>query len=362
MCYLLKSFLQLNLLIPSVCLLLTITLQATADSSTKSISQKTVSHRKSIYQTRANKKSRQSIHQKKITVKRIPYRGWQDALFIGNGTVEAVVVPSINRVMQFRFVNEEGVFWENDALAGEAVDPNADGWRNFGGDKTWIAPQSDWQAVTNRKTPTVTFNAMPAAVNIKKNGIELVSQIDKDYGIRARRLVKLDARKSVMTIETVYEKLNGEPRRVSLWIITQLKEPLGIFVPVPGESVFESGYTKLRGLPPSLKSNGGILSLTRDPAASHKIGADSDRMIWINEHYVLRIASPRVKAAAYPDRSSSVEIYTSQNPLAYVELETLSPLKTMRVGDTLSRTNTYTLKRRSKTNLNAEAKDATTRK
>lgn len=342
----------------------TLSFQATAAHSLlKTTSQKLTSNRKVIYQIRAKRKLRQSARQGKITVKHSPYRGWQDALVIGNGTVEAVVVPSINRVMQFRFIGEEGVFWENDALAGEAVDADASsGWKNFGGDKTWIAPQSDWQAVTNRKTPTITFNAMPAAFSIKNNRIELVSQIDKDYGIRARRIIRLDARKSVMTIETVYEKLNGAPRRVSLWVITQLKDPLGIFVPVPPASIFESGYTKLRGLPPSLKSNGGVLSLTRDEAASHKIGADSDRMIWIGERYVLRIASPRDKADAYPDGGSSVEVYTSQNPLAYVELETLSPLKTMRVGDTLSATNIYTLKRRSMVSVGAEAKKAMERK
>lgn len=344
-------------------MLLTLPFRATAAHSLlKSTSQKSISNRKNIHQIRTKKKLRQFARNGKITVKRIPYRGWQDALVIGNGTVEAVVVPSINRVMQFRFVNEEGVFWENDALAGETVDANVSGWKNFGGDKTWVAPQADWQSVTNRKTPTVTFNAMPAAFTIRNNRIELVSQIDKDYGIRARRFISLDKRKPLMTIETFYEKLNGEPRPVSLWIITQLKDPLGIFVPVPTESIFILGYTKLRGLPPSLKLNNGLLSLTRDPEASHKIGSDSDRMIWVSERYVLLIAAPRVKDADYPDGGSSVEIYTSQDPLAYVELETLSPLKTMRVGDTLSATNTYTLKRRSRINVDAEAKDTMKRK
>lgn len=361
----LQSHSRFKLLLPNFCLFLSFCfpaanpLCAAAESLQKSLPRKKIAARNPAGLRKRKFVRRQFVRRGKITVKRIAYRGWRDALVIGNGLVEAVVVPSINRVMQFRFVGEAGVFWENDALAGEAVEASAVGWKNFGGDKTWVAPQSDWLRVTNRKTPIVTFNAMPAAAFIKNNGVELVSQIDEDYGILARRLISLDKSKPVMTIETVYEKRKGEPQTVSVWTITQLKDPRGIFIPVSPESNFESSFIKLRGLPPSLKLNDGVLSLTRDEKASHKIGADSDRMIWIDDCYVLTVAAPRVRAAAYPDGGSSVEVYTSQNPLAYVELEILSPLGTMRVGGTMRQTNAYALRRRSTVGIDTEVKNAT---
>ena len=44
-----------------------------------------------------------------------PHRGWNDAIILRNAAVEVVVVPSVGRVMQFRFVGEnEGPFWENE--------------------------------------------------------------------------------------------------------------------------------------------------------------------------------------------------------------------------------------------------------
>lgn len=297
----------------------------------------------------------------RVTVRPAVYRGWRDALIISNGTIEVVVVPAINRVIQFCFVNEDGVFWENDALAGELPDPTSEGWKNFGGDKTWVAPQSEWQPVAGRTTPTVAFNALPATAKTHADGVELVSQIDEHYGIRARRFIRLDDREPVMTITTVYEKLAGDPRRVSVWIITQLKEPRGVFIPVPRSSVMPESYVKLgrmKAVPPSLTITNKMMSLVRDKTANYKIGSDAGTLLWIDARHTLRIDSPRTFAVEYPDANSSAEVYTNKDPLAYVELEMLSPLKTMSVGDTLSQTNTYTLRRRTKRSLTADVRAA----
>ena len=50
----------------------------------------------------------------KITVTKTNYQGWQDSYILSNGQVEAVIVPKVGRVMQFRFKDGENTFWEND--------------------------------------------------------------------------------------------------------------------------------------------------------------------------------------------------------------------------------------------------------
>ncbi|MSU34343.1 MAG: hypothetical protein EXS36_04400 [Pedosphaera sp.] len=89
-----------------------------------------------------------------------------------------------------------------------------------------------------------------------------------------------------------------------------------------------------------------LLSMRRDPAKSHKIGSDSGTLLWVGERFCLRIDAPRILNSHYPDNESSVEIYTNGDPLQYVELETLGPLKRMKIGDRISARNTYTLYRR----------------
>lgn len=144
---------------------------------------------------------------------------------------------------------------------------------------------------------------------------------------------------------------------IGIWVITQLKEPAGVFAPVPKKSVFPEGFVLLNPHPPpDLKVQDRLLSLTRNSKAAHKIGLDADSLLWIGAKHALRIDSPRVKKAQYPDKGSSTEIYTSADPLPYIELETLGPLQVMKPGDKIERSNTYTLSRRTKPTPEAEAR------
>src|SRR5438105_557564 len=71
-----------------------------------------------------------------VHIRKTVYHGWPEALTVSNGKVEAVVIPAIGRVMQFRFAGEkDGPFWENRSLDGKNPDSQSAEWINFGGDK-----------------------------------------------------------------------------------------------------------------------------------------------------------------------------------------------------------------------------------
>ncbi|MGH9578263.1 MAG: DUF4380 domain-containing protein, partial [Terriglobales bacterium] len=192
---------------------------------------------------------------------------------MSNGMVEAVIVPTVGRVMQFRFVGEEsGAFWENRALDGKAPDPASKQWINFGGDKSWPAPQADWPKMTGREwPPPPAFDAMPVEAHVEDNEIELVSPVCKFYGIQVRRHIEMAESKPLLTITTTYEKVAGEPARVSVWVITQLGEPERVFVQPATKSRYPEGYNKqTEKLPKDLKAEHGLISLTRDTAKGTK--------------------------------------------------------------------------------------------
>ncbi len=67
-----------------------------------------------IWQVRAE----QPRQQVPFRVEQREYQQWKDAVWLSNGKVEAIVVPSIGRVMQFRALGDEGIFWENPAFLG----------------------------------------------------------------------------------------------------------------------------------------------------------------------------------------------------------------------------------------------------
>ncbi|TMQ00436.1 MAG: hypothetical protein E6L09_06555 [Verrucomicrobia bacterium] len=287
------------------------------------------------------------------------YHGWANSILVSNGRVEAIIVPAVGRVMQFRFAgDEDGPFWENRALAGRAPDPAAKEWGNFGGDKSWPAPQSDWPRITPRAwPPPVAFDSMPVEAGEDGFVVKLISAVDPHYGIRTYREITLALDQPVMSITTTYEKVSGQPIKVSVWVITQLKDPVMACASLPESERFREGYNRQSDeLPSNLRIADGLLTLTRDPKTSHKVGTDAGALFWVGKEAVVRIDSPRKIFGEYPDEGCSAEIYTNPDPLAYVELEMLGPLQKLIAGDSITRTSTYTLLRRTEADPELEVR------
>ena len=297
-----------------------------------------------------------------VSIKRTSYRGWPDAIVMSNGQVSVVIVPAIGRVMQFGFAGEEGVLWENPNLDGQPAlqgDWALTEWVNLGGDKAWPAPEADWPKFTGRKgwRPPAAFDGLPSTAAIVDGLVVLTSPVDPSYGIKVERRVRLNPGTTAMTIQTIYHRVSGDPAPIGVWVITQLREPSGVFAPVPMDSKFPGGFTLLgKGTPPSLRSENGLVSLRRDPKSAYKIGLDGGSLLWVGAQHVLRIDSQRQAGARYPDGGSSTEIYTNPDPLRYIELETLGPLESMKPGERIERSNMYTLLRRTRATPEDEAR------
>ena len=284
-------------------------------------------------------------------ITRSDYLGWHDAFLLSNGIVEAVVVPSIGRVMQFRFAGEpDGPFWGNSALCGQTPDPASATWVNFGGDKAWPAPQDDWVPIASRGWPPPRgFDGLPMEAVRDGAAVILVSAVDPNYGIRVRRRIELTPGRPVMTMTTRFEKMSGEPLEIGVWTITQARDPVALYAVLPDAPRPDPAYIRQSDeLPASLRIVDNVIALTRDPQKNHKIGALAGTLFWVGQRELLRIDSPLLPGARYPDQGSSVEVYTNADPLAYVELEILGPVEKLAVGGSIERRTTYTLAKRTR--------------
>jgi len=151
------------------------------------------------------------------------FHGW-NAIVVSNGAARLVIVPDIGRVMEFDLLDDKGQvvpgpFWNHPAVD-KSLPADAEGWKNFGGDKAWPSPQSEWAKIAGRGwPPPVGFDAVPCAATIKGRRVQLLSPVDSIYGVRVRRTITLDSRKPVVAIKTVYEKVRGTPVRMSVWTI-----------------------------------------------------------------------------------------------------------------------------------------------
>ena len=247
------------------------------------------------------------------------YHGWSNAVLVNNGLVGAVIVPDAGRVLQFRFLGSaDGPFWENSNLDGQTATPSS--WNTeggFGGDKAWPSPQSDWGW-----PPPSGFDGSPNQCSIYKGAVTLTSPVDSTYQIRTTRVIELVFGQPIMRIRTLFQRVAATSRTNSPlgnWVVTQVKDPVGIYVPVPANSIFPQGYYEFDSLPLQFRQTNGFISFLRDSTAgaSHKLGFDANTLIWVGTNLSMRIDAPRVAglpATGYPDSGSSTEAYTKPGP------------------------------------------------
>lgn len=289
------------------------------------------------------------------------YAGWTNAVLLNNGLVEAVIVPPVGRVLQFKFLGTaDGPFWENRNLDGQTATPtswNTEG--SFGGDKAWPSPQSDWGW-----PPPSGFDGRPYQTTATNGAATLASQVDPTYQIRVVRKIELGFDEPVMRIKTIFQRTGATTwtnKQLGTWVITQMQDPVGCYVPLAAPSIFTNGYHQLvSAMPSQFLSTNGLLSFTRDLAAAHKLGFDADSLAWVGTNFSLRIDAPRVAGStpsAYPDGGCNTEVYTNPGTnAAYVELECLGPFYRLGVGEQAEFSTSYTLFHRTETDANAEAR------
>ena len=292
-----------------------------------------------------------TISEKPATIERIVYHGWKDSIRLHSKEAEVIVVPEIGRVMSFRFRDGENVFWEDRSLDGKRGDAGGKEWINFGGDKTWPAPEAEWGKYTGHKEwmPPPAFDSLPVAATVTNQEVVLISPVDPHYGVRTIRHVQLWG--SSLRIDTTYERVSGEPSKIGIWVITQFKDPVAIYGFREQKSIFADGHFKFSDEPwPQLRIKDDHFEITRDLKSPHKMGSDTDRLVWVGQRETCIVSSERMKGAEYPDRGASAEVYTNPDPKKYIEIEMLGPLSLMKPGDTISRFSTYVLRERREKN------------
>lgn len=302
-----------------------------------------------------------------ITVTHITWHGWPQAVKLSNGVVEAVVVPQIGRVMAFELAGhpETNPLYENpNWTPAKNRTPKPSEWANYGGDKVWPAPQSDWPRLIGHDfPPDPAFDGLPETVHFLPNGLRLVSPASREFGLHIERTITLRPREPRLYLtQTLARTLPGAApdRPAAVWDITQVNGG-GLFVlPLPAltatqNTPFPLGYQSLSSppvAPPFWRvvtvQGRRVLLVRRDPANSHK-AATKARDGWLVHISATGIVfaehSSVVPGGVYPDDNSPGEVYSNAGASDYLEMETLGPLAQVRPGHSLTLQSTWHLSR-----------------
>lgn len=283
-----------------------------------------------------------------VTGREVDYRGWKSCLKISNGTVELVFVPEVGRIMRYGFVSGDNVLWENPDLLGKRPDRKQaeKEWFNAGGDKLWNAPQERWGWPPD---PDLDGGSASAEI-VEGRRIRVRGRTSTRYGLRFTRDITLAARGTRATLRNTLENAGERDAEWSVWEVAQVHAPEAAFLPLHRGGRHPAGYYTFKGSPPApeaLRLEEGRIRFTRHPSKSGKIGGDSPAgwLSAVTRGVEFRVEATHERGAAYPDDGCSLEIWSNPDPLPYMELELLSPLRKIPPGGHLTYETRWSLRR-----------------
>lgn len=204
-------------------------------------------------------------------VARGDFRGWP-AASLTNGLVRAVAVPAIGgRLMAYDLGEFPYLFVDPD-LAGKlfsAAENQGRGaladWKNYGGDKTWPAPQGwtgpdQWPGPPDPILDTGRYRLADLASTGNRARVRLVSPSGSPTGIQITRAAHITAGSSRLHLHLTFANIADRPVRWSIWDVVQLRAdrigPDGrltyepgcvVTAPVNPRSRFPGGYNVMFG-------------------------------------------------------------------------------------------------------------------
>ena len=302
-------------------------------------------------------------------VEQFDFHGW-DGVRLSNGIIDAVCVPEIGgRLMQFSLGPHDYLFMNPDLLGKRftyeehAGDGELINWKNYGGDKTWPAPQGwdgegQWPGPPDPVLDTGRYES-EASLDEAGASVLMTSPPDARSGLRTRRLLSLEAGSSRMRLNLSFENISERTIRWSIWDVAQmlccradgqLNDDCWLYIPTdpardrPYEILFGDDNPQYQ-----LDTESGLLAV-RYKGIVGKIGVHSPAG-WIafadrRSGFVLCMQFPYARGAEYPDNGATVECWTEapgapspipiRSPGYILEAEVLSPLHTLAPGKVAS--------------------------
>lgn len=207
-------------------------------------------------------------------------------------------------------------------------------WRIYGGHRLWTAPENFPR--------TYSVDDKPVHVDFQEKSIVITG--NPEYQNNILKKIRIEPGEREYNLKITHEIINiGRwPIEYACWAISVM-QPKGLaIIPLKPRHVDKYGllpdrviaiwpYTKLDD--PRLVLREKYIVVKHDPSIEKplKIGARANPSLlayWVNEF--LFIKRTKVEDDRYPDHGVTVEVYANDK---FLELETLSPLKTINPGE-----------------------------
>ncbi|MEU6641874.1 DUF4380 domain-containing protein [Saccharomonospora sp. NPDC046836] len=291
-----------------------------------------------------------------------------EVLWLDNGLLRLGLVPALGgRLLSLRLLSDPDsgeLLWRNGELLTDELTPqpghrpaphagSLGDWVNYGGDKTWPAPQGWDHQAQWAGPPDPVLDSGPYRVEVEQSGdlaaVTLTSGDDPRTGLRLTRRFELRRGRCSYRLRLTAVNTSERSVRWSLWNVTQLAAGTdgGTYVASPPQVtdvLAGTGFPEWTALP------GDRVHIPHQDVVG-KLGfpAATGWLAHVGGGATLTQSFTVDASAGYPDAGSRVEVwleYPLPRPLAelgnldpparIVECEVLGPLTTLAPGDQTS--------------------------
>ncbi|GAA0350014.1 DUF4380 domain-containing protein [Actinoallomurus spadix] len=254
--------------------------------------------------------------------------GPDEVVWLRAGAIEVGAVPALGgRVLAFRLAGHETLY-RNDALLDERLHrrpdhgPEPDGtmatWRNYGGDKTWPAPQG-WDGPGQwAGPPDPVLDSGPYAWTVAEDAgrvrLTMTSGADQRSGLTVVREVDVETGTSTVTVTHRLINTGGRRVRWAPWNVLQLPGPEagagdGWFAGVDDSAVPVRGLLAGTGLPAWTVDAGVARVAGQDVVGKLALPGASGWLATVSGGYTVTQHFAVDPAGLYPDEGARAEVW-----------------------------------------------------
>lgn len=277
-------------------------------------------------------------------IKKVTTFGWKNCYSISDGQIEMIATADIGpRIISFGPIGGKNFFKLFDQHLGKK---NAEEWMIYGGHRLWSAPED----------PVISYipdnNAVNVEIDQETGGVSFVRPPDESN--LEKKITMRVATKNQFVVVNELTNRGKDQITTASWGISSLA-PGGIgFMPlnktVTNEKRFQASasinlwpYTDFNDPAYYWKQDWLEIDQTKS-LSKQKIGL-WNRVPWLayrleDLFLLIQVKEKQQDAAAYPDFGSNSELYFDKDML---ELEFLSPWKTLNPGESVSHTELWSL-------------------
>jgi hypothetical protein len=276
-------------------------------------------------------------------IETVAWGGWPNCCRLSNGDAELIVTTDIGpRIMRYGFPGGQNVFKVYEDQLGKSGEK---GWQFRGGHRIWMAPEDR----------VVSYAADNAPVEWSVAGTELtVTQpIEPESGLRKQLKIRLDDSGTGVRVIHRMQNCRETPFRLAAWTLS-IMAPGGVAVTgfpprgshaenlAPTNPLIMWAFTDLSDPRWTFLEKYLVLRQDATNGVHTKLGhfnAKTWGAYFLGEDLFVKCydADP---TREYPDFGCSYETFTCAEML---ELETLGPLETLKPGEWLDHTETWSL-------------------